>query len=157
MSFSGHPVCHLGLNWCILLGLFIFFSALAKCLCCLLFPLGNKIRLIMHFKYQILYKIKITKCCLKWHYGLLFGILGTLYGIFYFIYKMFYLLLLLIFFLFQIKTCGFHLKEEGKELLGMLMAALANNNGYYVLYLFPLFFSNSQLLFLKLIGISQRC
>ena len=52
-----------------------------------------------------------------------------------------YLLLLLIFSLFQIKTSGFHLKEEGKELLGMLMAALANNNGYYVLYLFPLFFS----------------
>ena len=25
MSFSGHPVCHLGLNWCILLGLFLFF------------------------------------------------------------------------------------------------------------------------------------
>ena len=34
------------------------------------------------------------------------------------------------FLLFQIKTCGFHLKEEGKELLGMLMAELANNNGY---------------------------
>ena len=50
--------------------------------------------------------------------------------------------------LFQIKTSGFHLKEEGKELLGTLMAALANNNGYYVLYLFPLSFSNSQLLFL---------
>ena len=61
------------------------------------------------------------------------------------------------FFLFQIKTCGFHLKEEGKELLGMLMAALANNNGYYVLYLFLLSFPNSQLLFLKLVGISQRC
>ena len=70
--------------------------------------------------------------------------------------KCFYLLLLLIFFLFQIKTSGFHLKEEGKELLGMLMAALANNNGYYVLYLFLLSFSNSQLPFLKLIGISQR-
>ena len=25
MSFLGHPVCHLGLNWCILLGLFIVF------------------------------------------------------------------------------------------------------------------------------------
>ena len=25
MSFSGHPVCHLGLNWCILLGVFLFF------------------------------------------------------------------------------------------------------------------------------------
>ena len=78
-------------------------------------------------------------------------ILGTLYGIFYvFIYKMFYLLLPLIFFLFQIKTSGFHLKEEGKELLGMLMAALANNNGYYVLYLFLLSFSNSQLLLFKI-------
>ena len=52
--------------------------------------------------------------------------------------------------LFQIKTSGFHLKEEGKELLGMLIAALANNNGYYVLYLFPLSFSNSQLLFFKI-------
>ena len=29
MSFSGHPVCYLGLNWCILLRLFIF-PALAK-------------------------------------------------------------------------------------------------------------------------------
>ena len=63
--------------------------------------------------------------------------------------KCIYLLLLLIFFLFHIKTSRFHLKEKGKELLGMLMAALANNNGYYVLYLFPLSFSNSQLLFLK--------
>ena len=55
------------------------------------------------------------------------GCLGALYGIFsYFVYKMFlFLLLLLNFFLFQIKTCGFHLKEEGKELLGMLMAVLA--------------------------------
>ena len=26
MSFLGHPVCHLGLNWCILLGLFIVFQ-----------------------------------------------------------------------------------------------------------------------------------
>ena len=42
MSFLGHPVCHLGLNWCILLGLFIVFPALAKCSCCLLFPLGNQ-------------------------------------------------------------------------------------------------------------------
>ena len=58
---------------------------------------------------------------------------------------------------FPDKNRGFHLKEEGKELLGMLMAALANNNGYYVLYLFLLSFSNSQLLFSKLIGISQRC
>ena len=54
------------------------------------------------------------------------------------------------FFLFQIKTCGFHLKEEGKELLGMLMAALANNNGYYVLYLFPLSFSNKSIAIFKI-------
>ena len=66
------------------------------------------------------------------HYTVYFHILST---------KCIYLLLLLILFLFQIKTCGFHLKEEGKELLGMLMAAFANNNGYYVLYLFPLSFS----------------
>ena len=26
ISFSGHPVCHLGLNWCILLGLFLLFT-----------------------------------------------------------------------------------------------------------------------------------
>ena len=26
MSFSGHPVCHIGLNWCILLGLFLLFA-----------------------------------------------------------------------------------------------------------------------------------
>ena len=47
--------------------------------------------------------------------------------------KCIYWLLLLIFFLFQIETSGFHLTEEGKELLGMLMAALAKNNGYCVL------------------------
>ena len=71
------------------------------------------------------------------------GILGTLYSIFFvFLFtNFFYLLLLLLFlFLFQIKTSGFHLKEEGKELLGTLMAALANNNGYYVVYLFLLSF-----------------
>ena len=78
------------------------------------------------------------------------GFLGTLYGIFSFlVLKMYLFAITAYFFLFQIKTSGFHLKEEGKELLGMLMAALANNNGYYVLYLFPLSFSNSQLLFLK--------
>ena len=146
MSFSGHPVCHLGLDWCILLGLFIF-PALAKGSCCLLFPLGNKIRVIiysnvkipMHLKNQILQNV-----CPK-------GIMGKLFGIFRGHYMVFFVFLstkyifcyyCLFFFLFQIKTSGFHLKEEGKELLGMLMTALANNNGYYVLYLFPLFFSN---------------
>ena len=78
---------------------------------------------------------------LKWHYGKknFFGDVWGHYTWYIFVFlstKCFYLLLLLIFFLFQIKTSGFHLKEEGKELLGMLMAALANNNGYYVLYLF---------------------
>ena len=52
MSFSGHPVCCLGLNWCILLGLFIFL-ALAKGSCCLLSPLGGKASFIMHSKCQI--------------------------------------------------------------------------------------------------------
>ena len=43
MSFLGHPVCRLGLNWCILLGLFIvIFPALAKMLVLSVFPLGNK-------------------------------------------------------------------------------------------------------------------
>ena len=46
--------------------------------------------------------------------------------------KCFICQLLSSFFLFQIKTCGFHLKEEGKELLGMLMTTLANI-GYCVL------------------------
>ena len=60
--------------------------------------------------------------------------LGTLCGIFITLFaNCIYLPLLLYFFPFQIKTCGFHLKEEGKELLGMLMTALANNNGYCVL------------------------
>ena len=83
--------------------------------------------------------------------GYYLGFLGTLNGIFsfFFFYKMYlFAITACFFFLFQIKTCGFHLKEEGKELLGMLMAALANNNGYYVLYLFLLSFSNSKLLFL---------
>ena len=78
------------------------------------------------FKYQ---KLQLAlKHCLKWHYGKLFGILGKLYSIFVFLSKQkksIYLLLLLIFLPFQIKISGFHLKEEGKELLGMLMAVLA--------------------------------
>ena len=126
--------------------------------------LGNTNKVNNTFKYQIPYAFKYQILQLAQNYlpkmaiRVLFGIWGTLYGIFsYFVHKMYFLLLLLSFFLFQIKTCVFHLKEEGKELLGMVMAALANNNGYYVLYLFPLSFSNSQLLFSKLIGISQRC
>ena len=154
MSFLGHPVCHLGLNWCILLGLFIVFPALAKCLCCLLFPLGNQNmgKSALKRQYSFAYKIKYLQkknVCLKRHYGKLLGFWGhyTVYFS-YFVYKMFlFAITAFIFFLFQIKTSGFHLKEEGKELLGMLIAALANNNGYYVLYLFPLSFSNSQLLF----------
>ena len=72
-----------------------------------------------------------------------FGIWGH-YTVFlyFFVYKMYLFAnyCLGLSFLFQIKTSGFHLKEEGKELLGMLMAALANNNGYYVFYLFSFVF-----------------
>ena len=46
MSFSGCPVFRLGLNWCILLGL--FFPALAKGSCCLLSSLGGKASFIMY-------------------------------------------------------------------------------------------------------------
>ena len=70
--------------------------------------------------------------------------------LFFFVYKMYLFAITALLSLFQIKTSGFHLKEEGKELLGMLMAALANNNEYYVLYLFPLSFSNNQLLISKI-------
>ena len=80
------------------------------------------------FKCQNPYTLKsnITKRLPKWHYGYLFGIFGGQHtGFSCLLTKCIYLLLLLIFFLFQIKTWGFHLKEEGKELLGMLMAALA--------------------------------
>ena len=110
-------------------------------------PIWETNKVIMHSNIKItmhLKKSNITKNCLPkmalW--VIIWDSWGSAYGIFMFCStKCIYLLLLLIFFLFQIKTCGFHLKEEGKELLGMLMAALANNNGYYVLYLFPLFFS----------------
>ena len=85
------------------------------------------------------FKNKVLQMLPKWHYGLLIGMFGGIIWHFYVLStKCFYLLLLLIFFLFQIKTCGFHLKEEGKELLGMLMAALANNNG--VLCIVPVSF-----------------
>ena len=50
MSFLGHPVCRLGLNWCILLGLFIF-PALAKCSCCLFVPFGKQNKANNAFKY----------------------------------------------------------------------------------------------------------
>ena len=112
---------------------------------------GKQTGLIMHFN------IKYYKCCQLALRAIIWDVLGHYTVFLCFIYKMFYLLLLLIFLSFPDKNLWFHLIEEGKELLGMLMAALANNNGYYVLYLFLLSFSNSQLLFLKLIGISQRC
>ena len=59
MSFLGHPVCRLGLIWCILLGLFIFL-ALATCSCYLWFPLEtNKVK--NAFKYLIPMR---TKSCI---------------------------------------------------------------------------------------------
>ena len=95
MSFLGHPVCHLGLNWCILLGLFIVFPALAKCSCCLLFPLGNQNmgKSALKRQYSFAYKIKYLQkkiFCLKRHYGKLLGFWGhyTVYFS-YFVYKMF--------------------------------------------------------------------
>ena len=95
-------------------------------------PFGKQNKVNNVFKYQIPYafKYQILQLALnhlpKMALWVLFRIWGTLYSIFsYFVHKMYLLLLLLILFLFQIKTCGFHLKEEGKELLGMLMAVLA--------------------------------
>ena len=86
-----------------------------------------------------------TKHLPKWPYMYL---INTLFGGHYTVFSCFadrvYLFAnycLVLFFFLQIKTSGFHLQEEGKELLGMLMAALANNNGYCVWCLFPLFLS----------------
>ena len=139
MSFSGHPVCHLGLNWCILLGLFIF-SSISQRLMPSIVLFERQSKFCNAFKYQISFAFisNITKHLPKWPYMYL---INTLFGIFYSIFMFLFANYCLVLFLLQIKTSGFHLKEEGKELLGMLMAALANNNGYYVLYLFPLFFS----------------
>ena len=114
----------LGLNWCILLGLFIF-PALAKGSCYLLFPLGNEIRDIMHlnvkFPYAVINQIlQITQSvclnglmCIK-----LIQLFRTLYGIFMFsLQKCIYLLLLLIFFLFQIKNLWFS-SQRRREVVG---------------------------------------
>ena len=127
MSFLGHPVCRLGLNWCIFLGLFIVFSALATnacAVCC--FPLGNKIRVIMHLKYlipmhsKIMYYKTLAK---KWHYRLLLlGCFGTLYGTFIFHIlstKYIYLLLLLISISFPDKNLWvFISKKKGRSCWG---------------------------------------
>ena len=87
----------------------------------------------------------------KWHYmvNALFGIFGGHYTVFSCFADKMYLFAnyCLVFFLFQIKTSDFHLKEEGKVLLGMLMATLANNT---VLCIVPVSFvlsQSSQLLF----------
>ena len=122
------------------------FPALAKCLCCLLFPFGTKIWVIMHSNINIPMRLKsnITQFFAK----KALREFGDIIRYFYVLSTKMFLFAITAYFLFQIKTSGFHLKEEGKELLGMLMAALANNNGYYVLYLFLLSFSNSKLLFL---------
>ena len=58
MSFSGHPVCQLGLNLCILLGLFLFFLALAEACAINLLPLGAKSS-YNAFKCLISYMVKI--------------------------------------------------------------------------------------------------
>ena len=110
-------------------------------------PLGTKIWVIMLSNVNIKYYKLFAKMALRviiWNFG---DIIWYFSCIFIFCLQNVLFAITAYFFLFQIKTPGFHLKEEGKELLGMLMAALANNNGYYVLYLFLLSFSNSQLLF----------
>ena len=102
----------------------------------------NKVNNAFKYLIPMCTKSSITNVAKNGITGKFLGFLGTLkrYILVFLFSKCFYLLFLLIFFLFQIKTSGFHLKEEGKELLGMLIAALANNNGYYVLYLFLLSF-----------------
>ena len=72
MSFSGHPVFCLGLNWCILLGLFIF-PALAKGSCYLLF-LWETNKVNNAFKCQIPYVF------IKNQYVCLYEIMGKLFG-----------------------------------------------------------------------------
>ena len=122
MSFLGHPVCRLGLNWCILLGLFIvfFFTISYNAHVLSVFPFGKQYKVNNAFKYLIPMH---TKSCItinvsqkKWHYELLFGMFGGIIRHFYgFIYKMFYLLLLLIFLSFPDKNLWFssHRRREG--------------------------------------------
>ena len=80
MSFSGHSVCHSGLNWCIFVGFIFIFPALAKGLCCLFF-LGEenafKCQNPYAFKNQILQNI-----CLNGITGKLFGIFGQHFTVF---------------------------------------------------------------------------
>ena len=103
------------------------------------------------FKYQIPMRTKssITNVAKKMALREIFGIFGDIKTVYSRIFcsQNVFICYYCLFLSFPDKNLGFHLKEEGKELLGTLMAALANNNGYYVLYPFSLSFSNNQLLF----------
>ena len=84
MSFLGHPVCHLGLNWCILWIIYCF-SALAIMLVLSVFPWEtNKVNNAFKISNSHAYKIKYYKCSQKWHYGKLLGFWGhyTVYFVF---------------------------------------------------------------------------
>ena len=74
-----------------------------------------------------MFKSSITKCLPKKALQEIIWDLGDIiqYIFVFCLQNVFICYYCLFFFLFQIKTCGFHLKEEGKELLGMLMAVLA--------------------------------
>ena len=139
MSFLGHPVCHLGLNWCILLGLFIvFFQHQLKCSCCLCF-LWETYRVHNAFQNQILQMlpIGITGYYLEFwgHYTVYFHILST---------KCFLFAITAYFLSFPDKKLWFSSQRRREGVVGDANGSISKNN---VLYLFPLFFSKSQLLF----------
>ena len=63
MSFSGHPVSHLGLNWCILLGLFYILQVI-------IWDLGDIIWYI-----YIFYRVLSTNVFICYHCLVIFSIL----------------------------------------------------------------------------------
>ena len=71
MSFLGHPVCSLGPNWCILLGLFIVFLALAIMFVLYIASFGKTKMANNVFKNQILQNIglKMALRVFTWDFG----------------------------------------------------------------------------------------
>ena len=135
MSLLGHPVCHLGLNWCIFVRI-IYFSSISYLLVLSVVPFGKQNKVNNAFKYFNSHAFK-NQIFAKMALRVIIWDFGDIVRYFYvFIYKMFLFAITAYFLPFPDKNLWFHLKEEGKELLGMLRAALTNNNGYYVLYLF---------------------
>ena len=94
-------------------------------------------------------KKKKKNVCLKRHYGKLLGFWGhyTVNFSYFCLQNVFICYYCFYFLPFPDKNPWFSSQRRREGVVGMLIAALANNNGYYVLYLFPLSFSNSQLLF----------